>query len=245
MQASSLQKIESPSERYWDFFDKIFCISLKERPDRREKARLEFARVGLQDKVNFLIVDRHPHDCEQGIYESHLTCIQKGLEAEAERILIFEDDVSFDRFDYARLKDCIDFLSRHSTWNVLFFGCLVAGVQRTPFKNVLKIKYSSLTHAYVLNRKFAEVLIQRPWQKVAYDDFLKSFNQEFYAVYPSFAFQNNSSSDNPKYLWLDKIRRLCGGLQRIQKGNEFLFFHFKSLVALHLLIALLVLSWIL
>lgn len=245
MQASSLQKIESLPELHWNFFDQIFCISLKERPDRREKVRLEFAKVGLQDKVNFLIVNRHPHDCEQGIYESHLICIQKGLEAKAERILIFEDDVCFDRFNNARLKDCIDFLLRHPTWNVFFFGCLVSGIQRTPFKNVLKIKYRSLTHAYVLNRKFAEVLIQRPWQKVAYDDFLKSFNQEFYAVYPSFAFQNDSTSDNPKYLWLDKVRRLCGGLQRIQKGNEFLFLNFKRLFALHLLIVLLVLFWIL
>jgi GR25 family glycosyltransferase involved in LPS biosynthesis len=228
----------------WDYFDRIYCISLLERPDRREKARREFSRVGLADKVEFLIVRRHPDDCEQGIYESHLTCIKNGIEAGAGRILIFEDDIVFDRFSSSGLKDSIDFLSQHPTWSALFFGCLVAGARKTRYKNILKIKYRSLTHAYVLSRKFAQVLVQRPWQKIAYDEFLQSFNHEFYAVYPAFAFQGDSSSDNPKYLWLDKIRRLCGGLKGIQKGNEFIFLHIRGILALHLLLALLGLFWI-
>ena len=52
---------------YWEYFDKIFCISLAERPDRQENAKIQFARVGLAGKVEFLIVPRHPRDCEQGI----------------------------------------------------------------------------------------------------------------------------------------------------------------------------------
>lgn len=228
----------------WAYFDKIFCISLRERPDRREHAKREFRRVGLADKVEFLIIDRHPYSCEQGIYESHLTCIRKGLEAGAERIAIFEDDILFDRFSPEKLKNCVQFLSRHPAWNALFFGCLVTGSKKTGYKNILKITYRSLAHAYVLSRRFAEVLVQRPWQEIAYDEFMQSFNGEFYAIYPSFAFQDDLPSDNRKYLWLDKIRRRCGGLRRIQIGNEFLFLHLEGVIVVHLALILLAAFWI-
>jgi len=229
---------------YWDYFGKIFCITSAERPDRQETAKIQFDRVGLTGKVNFLIVNRHPINCEQGIYESHLICIQKGLQAGADSIVIFEDDILFDRFSPARLKNCIDFLSQQSDWNALFFGCLVSGSKRTWNKSVLKVRYRSLSHAYVLNRKFAEVLVKRPWQEIAYDEFLDSFNEAYYAVYPSFAFQSNSPSDNRKYLRLDKFRRLCGGLQRIQKGNEWFFNHIRGIMALHITLASLGAYWI-
>jgi len=244
MQASRFTKNGS-SPNSWDYFDKIFCISLVERPDRRENAEAEFSRVGLADKVEFLIVNRHPHDCEQGIYESHLTCIKNGIQAGAGHIVIFEDDILFDRFSFAGLNDCIDFLSENPDWNALFFGCIVSGSKRTRHKSILEIKYRSLTHAYVINRGFAEVLVQRPWRGIAYDDFLKSFNQGFYAVHPSFAFQSDSPSDNQRYLWLDKVRRLCGGLQRIQKGNEFFFLHLKGIIAIHVALVLLGFYWFL
>jgi hypothetical protein len=31
----------------WDYFDRLYCISLREREDRRLSAREEFAKVGL------------------------------------------------------------------------------------------------------------------------------------------------------------------------------------------------------
>ena len=95
---------------YWDFFDKIYSISLEERLDRREEAEIQFDKVGLSPKVEFYIAQKHPYDCEEGIYNSHLACIKKGLQACASRIVIFEDDVQFERFDPAVLKNCVDFL---------------------------------------------------------------------------------------------------------------------------------------
>jgi len=230
---------------YWDYFDKIFCISLAERPDRQEKAKIQFGKVGLAEKVEFLIVNRHPRNCEEGIYESHMICIQKGLQAGADHIVVFEDDIQFDRFSPAKLKSCIDFLSQHSDWNALFFGCLVSGSKRTRNRSILRVRYRSLSHAYVLNRKFAEVLVKRPWQEIAYDEFLDAFNEAYYAIYPSFAFQSDSPSDNSKYLRLDKFRRLCGGLQRIQKWNEWFFYHLTGIIAFHIVLILLAVLWML
>ncbi len=40
----------------WEFFDRIYCISLEEREDRRLAATAQFSRVGLDGKVEFIIV---------------------------------------------------------------------------------------------------------------------------------------------------------------------------------------------
>ena len=149
---------------HWDFFDKIFCISLAERADRRREAQTQFEEVGLSSKVEFYIVRKHPYDCEEGIFDSQLAFSKKGLHAGADTIVIFEDDIRFERFDPVVLKNGIDFLSSRTDWNVMFFGCLVSGSKRTENRSVLKVKYRSLTHAYVLNRRFAKNLAAQPWQ---------------------------------------------------------------------------------
>ncbi len=79
----------------WSFFDKIYCISLDERSDRREQTRKQFADVGLSQRVEFVIVAKHPENQEKGIFQSHMNCLVRGLEAKARHILIFEDDVFF------------------------------------------------------------------------------------------------------------------------------------------------------
>ena len=155
----------------WDFFCKIFCVSVRESTDRRTETRKQFAAVGLLDRVEFYIVekDKHPEDIERGIYESHIKCIQKGLDAGARHILIFEDDILFDRFDAEKLKACTQFLKSKKEWKVLLLGCLVNGLKPTESKSVMKVKHRSLSHAYALNRKFAREIVRIPWPGCAYD----------------------------------------------------------------------------
>ena len=227
----------------WNYFDKIYCISLDESSDRREEAKTQFEQTCLMDYVEFYIVKKHQYDSEEGIYESHMACIKNGLLAGAGNIVVLEDDVIFDGFSPESLQQCIDFMRDTPYWKVFFFGCLVSGSRKTHRKGVLKIKYRSLAHAYVLNRGFAESLVKKPWRNIAFDTELKSYKDGFYAVYPSFAFQGSSPTGNSRYLGLDNFRRLCGGLQRIQKRNE-LFHRYRSIfIALHILFILLVVFW--
>ena len=230
---------DSPA-KYWDYFDKFYCISLDERRDRREEAKRQFGRIGLLEKVEFVIVKKHPHDIEQGIFESHLTCLAKGIQAGADTIVVFEDDILFERFNPSDLKNSTDFLSTSQHWNALYFGCLVTSSKKTKTRSVLKIKYRCLTHAYVFSRKFAESLVKIPWRAIAFDDLLRSLNEEFYAIYPSFAFQSNMRSDNSRFLALDRFRRLCGGLRRLQKGNELYHRHRAPVILLHIIIITLI-----
>ena len=53
-----------------------------------------------------------------------------------------------------------------------------------------------------------------------------------------FAFQNDFASDNTKYPGLERFRRLCGGLERIQKANEFYQRHKLGVIAAHIMILL-------
>jgi GR25 family glycosyltransferase involved in LPS biosynthesis len=232
------------SANYWEYFDKFYCISLNERADRREDAKTQFAKIGLLDKVEFVIVEKHPHNSEQGIFESHISCIKKGILAGANNIVVFEDDILFDRFRPTVLKNCVDFLSTNPQWNVLFFGCLVSSSKKTDNKSVLKVKYRSLAHAYALNQNFAKSLIKIHWEGKAFDAVLQNLMDTIYLIYPSFAFQGNSRSDNSRFSRLDKFRRLCGGLKRIQKWNEFYHRHKIIIIALHIIVILLALKWV-
>ena len=219
----------------WDFFDRIYCISLKEREDRRQSAAAQFSRVGLDGKVEFVIVKRHPVDVEQGTYESHMTCLRKGLEAGAERIVVFEDDILFDRFDPERFRQCTRFLSVHPDWKVLLLGALIRSSRKTGEPAVQKVGYQSLAHAYALNRPYAETLAYKPWEGIVIDTLFRPLTDHIYAIDPMFAFQADLSTDN-KYPGLDRFRRWCGGLERVQKANEFYQHHKFGIIAAHVLV---------
>jgi len=121
----------APSSRdLWAFFDRVYCISLDERPDRRQEAERQFRRVGLAERVEFVIVQKDPVDAERGIHASHMECFRRGAAAQARTTLIFEDDIVFDRFAPRVLAECTRFMAA-AAWNMFFFGCLTAGSRRT------------------------------------------------------------------------------------------------------------------
>ena len=225
----------------WDFFDRLYCVSLREREDRRNSALEEFSKAGLADRVEFVLGERHPSDMEQGVYESHMICLRKGLEAGARNIVIFEDDVEFDRFDPERLRSCTDFLRQQPEWKVLLIGALIRSSRKTNNPCVQKVRYQSLTHAYALNRHYAETLAYEPWQGIVNDTLFRPLADDVYAIYPMCAFQKNFTSDNYKYPMLIIIRRLLGGLKRIQKANEFYHRHKLGIYTVQVIVILLAL----
>ncbi|MFW8600676.1 glycosyltransferase family 25 protein [Desulfobacterota bacterium M19] len=215
----------------WSFFDKIYCISIDERPDRRHKARQQFAAVGLSELVEFIIVEKHPVSPEEGCYQSHIACLKKALASEARHILIFEDDIIFKHFMPTKIKEAADFLTKNPQWDIMFLGSIVRGSRGTASKTVRRIKYRCLSHAYAINRPFAAALVSRPWQGVPYDTFLARMNRKFYALYPACAFQSNAATDNK--FFIDKLRRILGGLAFIQKANEIFHRHKLLIVISH------------
>ena len=240
-----MQKISKSGAKTsaWDFFDVVYCISLVERADRRETARKQFAAVGLLDRVEFVTVQKHPADNEQGIYESHMTCIEKSLAAGARHILIFEDDIVFDGFRLEKLREGIAFLDKNDHCRLLFLGCLVTKSRRTGSPGILKIGYRSLAHAYALKRSLAAELVNEKWRRVPFDATLAALQEDKFAIYPAFAFQSNAFSDNDNHKGLEMFRRLFGGLGFIQKMNERYHRHRTTIISIHLFL-LTVLLWL-
>ncbi len=229
---------------FWDRIDRIYCISLAQRTDRRKEAAAAFARAGVRGRVAFMVVPPHPGGGEQGCYTSHLLCMKEALAEGADRILIFEDDIRFDRLERDHLGRCAAFMDQHPSWHVLFLGCMVRWSRATAWPGVRRVGYRSLTHGYVIHRRLAERLVARPWQGVPYDDFLRDLEDpEMYAVYPAVAFQSNSRSDNRRYLPLDRFRRLCGGLARLQRLDEWYHRYRPLVIGAHALILLGLLWW--
>ncbi|VAW42530.1 hypothetical protein MNBD_DELTA03-1855 [hydrothermal vent metagenome] len=216
----------------WSFFDKVYCISIAGRSDRRQEARQQFAAVGLQRLVEFVIVNKHPISPAEGCYQSHITCLKKAAAAGARHILIFEDDIIFKGFSEAKIKEATEFLRANPHWEMMFLGCIVSRSAGTADKSVRRIKYRCLSHAYAVNQPFAAELAARPWQGIPYDTFLARMNKEFYALYPACAFQSNAATDNR--FFIDKLRRALGGLAFIQRANEIFHRHKGVIIISHL-----------
>jgi GR25 family glycosyltransferase involved in LPS biosynthesis len=225
----------------WAFFDKIYCITLETRPDRREQARKQFADAGLLHRIEFVSVAKHPVNPEEGIFQSHLICLNKGLKEKARHILVFEDDVFFQGIDVQALHEVCNYLESATSWDALFLGCITTGSKKTPNKNLAKITYRCLAHAYALNRPFAKHIVQQTWSGIPFDELLRRHNREFYALYPMCAFQGLAGTDNHTVV-IDRMRRMFGGLPFIQKVNEFYQNHkvfFLALMAVFLVLAVL------
>ncbi|MFO7801483.1 MAG: hypothetical protein R6V55_04195 [Desulfovermiculus sp.] len=233
------RKIASETNTFcWDFFDAVYCISLKHRTDRQEQARKEFNKVGLGDKVQFVLVDRHPYDCEQGIFQSHQLCLHKGLASGAEVILIFEDDVVFHGVTPERISNIVHFLRCTRKWNIFFLGGLIDKAQKTNFPSVIKIRYRCSAHAYAVKRDTAARLHSRGWANVPYDSMLRNeADLAAFAAWPGLAFQSDSYSDNTATMGIDRIRRLLGGIRHIQRMNNFYHVHKTKVILAHAALA--------
>ncbi len=219
------------------FFDKIYCISVDTREDRRIQAKKEFDKLGIGDRVEFVLVKKHHKDPEQGIFESHFSCLRRGYEAGAEHILIFEDDLVVDYFQEERSTQAIAELAKLSRWDGFYLGAIVSSSKRCA-KHLSSIRYRCLTHGYALNRPFVQQILKKSWQGVAYDGFLKEYCHHCFAPIPMIAFQSTAKSDNTTFQ-LDRIRRIFGGLKFLQRANE-LFLRYKyPVIASHILLLLL------
>ncbi|MGD9950477.1 MAG: hypothetical protein AB7U29_18655 [Desulfobulbus sp.] len=217
----------------WAFFDKIYCITLKSRPDRTHGAKQQFAAVGLVDRVTFHVTEKDSEHPARGIYHSHMACLTKGLAAGARHILIFEDDILFRGFSEPALSEACAFIRHQPRWDAFFLGCLIERSTVTECRTLIRVRYRCLAHAYCLSASFANRIVREPWQDIPFDDFLRRRHGVFFALSPMCAFQGKSLSDN-RTVVIERLRTLCGGLTFIQRCNEFFHNNKQTIILVHI-----------
>jgi len=128
----------------WEYFDRIFCINLPNRTDRRTLAQAEFDVMGVRPEWASAI---QCDDGRLGLQHTLLGIFTRNRDAR--NILIFEDDVQFINDPIRTLQLVLEDLPK---FDLLYFGGNVMGgrVQVTP--NLNRITRTLAAHAICYNR---------------------------------------------------------------------------------------------
>lgn len=233
----------------WDYFDQIYVISIPQSNQTQIKHNLAKGGVGNFDLVIFeparkiynspiLRNTMFPHlygpilsvydifsmlsTCDstcKNIIQNHLDIIKMAYKKNYKTILIFEDDVVFDKtFSPKLIKRAVKWLDTHS-WDVFYFGyCQWPYLISLPVsRNIVKVYSPSYgQHAYALNRSgmkkildytereldvkvTIDILMGNPLpylkplkSNIAIDQLIGKIipNLKKYALFPSISFQN-------------------------------------------------------
>lgn len=146
--------------------DGVFCISLRERTDRRALLEAEFLGSGLH--IEFLIVDRDTQSPERGCFTSHVKCAQLALERGYRRVLILEDDATLMHFQSLQVQQINAFLRRRDP-EQLYLGANLGKVWLTWNMGIARVRAKG-THAYILSSAGCHhLLTHAPYSGVAID----------------------------------------------------------------------------
>lgn len=160
--------------------DGVFCISLKQRTDRRELLKREFEASGLN--IEFLIVERDGENPERGCFDSHIKCATLALERNYRRVLILEDDATLVLFEPKQVAQINAFMN-HRNPEQFYLGANLGKVWLTWNRGVARVRAKG-THAYILSKQGCEHLLRHsPYSGTAID---KVYSKHFkgYMAFP-------------------------------------------------------------
>jgi GR25 family glycosyltransferase involved in LPS biosynthesis len=148
--------------------DKIYCINLKDRPDRKQQAKEEFFRMEVHN-VEFVegiiftgYKDKKRNACV-GNHLAHAECLKRAQEDKAETCLIFEDDVEFFKSKedtHEILGQALQYLPKPD-WRMLYLGINMDRYSAERYaKNLARLNGGLSTHAYIVNHYLYSKLIE-------------------------------------------------------------------------------------
>lgn len=149
--------------------DRAFCISLRERADRRHLFE-EHVTSLIGNRVEYFISTRC-HDPARGCYESHQALAKQALAEGWERVLVFEDDAKPYGLNAWQVWFINRFL-RRGRFEVLHLGYSMGRTWMTWFPFIARGKVVAL-HAYILSREGCRILAQTPYSGVPVDVMFK------------------------------------------------------------------------
>lgn len=194
-----------------DYFDCIYVINLKRRPDRLEHIEKEFKKIDasyrLIDAVDGNLVQVNPkvgngwnHIGVTGCAYSHKKVYTDALQNKYKKILVVEDDNVFSA-DFNKIF--IEFVKQvPEDWDMLYFGGNHQVKNKSININVEKISHTYTTNCYGINTKHLPFLLEHLPEntlelKQPIDVLLTAIQQKFncYTFKPKICWQLEDFSD--------------------------------------------------
>ncbi len=189
----------------WSWVDAVYCISLRERPDRAATAAAELHRAGLCRRVLFHRPARHRTKVIEGIWEAHRAVLTHALAANARTALVLEDDVHFTRRITKALIARVEATMRRlpDDWRIFFLGHWTFRARFVAPRTLAT--RSACAHAYVASRTLMTWAAERPFAARGKDifrtagggiDAAYAVQPGAYAYFPMLAIQAIRGSDH-------------------------------------------------
>jgi len=199
--------------------DKIYCINLKSRKDRKEKMLFQFEKLKLNvqwikgEKIYFTLrKNKHKKynfslKGQLGCLKSHLKIINDAIKNNYENIIIFEDDVIICDDFVERLNNIEKYIPKD--WDVIHLAgnCYHHYEKHQPYsekinKYIMKNNQVYGTFALLINKKIFKIL-KNLYKKKKYntdnihvEEIQKNYNS--YSVLPFMCHITNDKSDITK-----------------------------------------------
>jgi glycosyl transferase family 25 len=153
--------------------DGVLCISLRNRQDRRNLIKNEFAQSGLV--IEFILVDADVENPERGCFNSHIKCATLAVERRYKAVLILEDDATLSSFSPSQILRINRFMTTR-TPKLLYLGATLGKLWLTWNRGIARVRAKG-TFAYILSNEGCRELIKlSPYTGTPIDKlFTKSF----------------------------------------------------------------------
>jgi len=204
---------------FFSKFNKVYCISLKSRTDRRENFLSEVNKYNLGDFSFFDAIDGKEIDKESlissfpentfhwfnrhntlgavGLIYSNIQILEEAITNDYENILILEDDCFFSE-EIKNIQSYLDLVPENC--DILYFGGNHYGYHNNYKINekILKLQTTHMTHAICIKKHMYEIL-KKKFETFEseldnmYLDIQRSYN--VYSVFPSIIKQKAGHSD--------------------------------------------------
>lgn len=141
--------------------DQIYFINLKHRTDRLKQMNNEFNKMGFpNDRIERIDADHEKLNGHIGCCKSHIKAIKKIISEKHKCAMVFEDDfvftVSKEQFE-TRIKEFFDLYK--DNWDIIQLASVYTSLKDTKKDNIKKVEKASTASAYIINQKFAPILL--------------------------------------------------------------------------------------
>jgi glycosyl transferase family 25 len=159
--------LRNPARTINSWFPHKICINLDRRSDRWEQMQVKFAQheilavkrlSAIDGKALVLPPNWSSTAGAYGCLLSHLQVVREARQLGAPSVLIFEDDVAFDKDLQANFAAYISQVP--ADWDMLYFGALHMDDPIEISDNVKQIRRAYSTYAYALNHTIFDAFIQ-------------------------------------------------------------------------------------